>query len=169
MGVSEMSLSLGIDPGLSGALALLDDHGRILELIDMPTLVVTKTRRRIDALAIVETVDLWATLHGPAINATIEQASIRPNQGASSGFKTGSGFGILLGILTAMLVPYEIISPQRWQKAMLGVVEKGTAKDRARAHAQQLFPKADLGKRKSQDRSDALCIALYGWDRRGSR
>lgn len=154
-------LTLGIDPGLSGALALLDEDGKIVELVDMPTLKTTKTRREVCSCDLVGLFEDWRA-HAGEFRCVIENAGTRPGQHASSGLKAGTGFGIILGILAAQKVSVERISPQRWQKKMLGKVEKGTAKDRSRAKAQELYPMADLGKRKTQDRSDALMIAVYG-------
>jgi len=153
--------SAGIDPGLSGALALLDSDGLLLEIENMPTLTVTKTRRQLDAAEIVGLFEDWRAMNGE-FRVTLERQGIMPGQGASSGLKLGIGYGTLLGILAAQKIPHEIVTPQAWQKALFGKIEKGTSKDRARAFAQQQFPGADLGKRKTQDRSDALCIALYG-------
>lgn len=153
--------TLGIDPGLSGALAFLDQDGKLVDLFDMPTLVVTKSRREVAGWDLVGFLEDWRAFHGE-FRCVIEQASTRPGQGASSGLKTGVGFGLVLGILAAQRVSVERVSPQRWQAAILGTIEKGTAKDRSRAKAQELYPHADLGRRKTQDRSDALLIALYG-------
>ena len=57
----------------------------------------------------------------------------------------------------------ERVSARKWQNAVLGKIPKGTSKARSRAKAQELFPGADLGKRKTEDRSDALLMAWYGF------
>ena len=157
-----MSLAvLGIDPGLSGALALLGPDGEVLKLIDMPTLKVVKSRREIDAHTLLEFIEhIWKE-YG-MWKCVLENPGVRPGQGASSGVKTGIGWGIIYGLLVAEGVSIERVSPQKWQKAVLGKIDKGTSKDRSRAKAQELFPLADLGKRKSQDRSDALLMAWFG-------
>ena len=154
--------TLGCDPGLSGSLALLDSEGLLLELCDMPTLKTTKSRREVCSWDLVGLFEDWRAENGE-FRCVIENASTRPGQHAASGLKTGVGFGLVLGILAAQKVSVERISPQRWQKAILGKIEKGTAKDRSRAKAQELYPMADLGRRKTEDRSDALMIALYGF------
>ncbi len=154
---------LGIDPGLSGALALLSFEGEVNVLIDMPTLATTKSRRIIDEKVVLGFLRFARDLvPGAPLRAVVERAMIMPKQGSSSGFKIGTSYGQLLGMLAALEIPRVIVSPQVWQKAILGQVPKGTSKDRARARAQELFPTADLGKRKSQDRADALLLAEYG-------
>lgn len=154
---------LGIDPGLSGAMALLSFEGELNSVIDMPTLGTTATRRVLDEHRILEFLRFAQEIApGGPLRAVVERAMVMPGQGSSSGLKIGTGYGILLGMLSALSISRVIVTPQVWQKAMLGQCPKGTSKDRARARAQELFPKADLGKRKSQDRSDALLLALYG-------
>ncbi len=151
----------GIDPGLSGAIALIDESGRVLELHDMPTLKTIKSRHEIDAHALLGLVE-DITFHRGQWRCVLENPGIRPGQGASSGLKIGVGWGIIYALLVAEGTPVERVSPQRWQRAVLGRVEKGTMKARRRALAQDLFPGADLGKRKSEDRSDALLMAWHG-------
>lgn len=153
--------TLGIDPGLSGAMALLGPDGRLLDLIDMPTLKLTKTRKEIDLSAVDGLLCDWLVDHGQ-MRCMIETPGMRPGQSAQSGLKAGIGWGGIVGILTAQRIGYERVTPQKWQKALMGKLDKGAAKDRSKAFAQQLFPGADLGKRKTQDRADALCIAVYG-------
>lgn len=157
---------LGLDPGLSGAVALIDEDAKVLWLDDMPTLKLTKSKRELDTREFCDWLEGEAgcmlTTRSP-IRATIEMPGVRPGQSAQSGVKTGIGWGQLVGVLVALKIPHEVVTPQRWQKAILGKVEKGAAKDRSRAFCQREYPSADLGKRKTQDRSDALCIARYGW------
>lgn len=153
-------LHLGCDPGLSGALALLSDEGTVFWCRDMPTLRATRSRREIDGPAIVEMLSAWHRSEG--LRMTIELPGVRPMQHAASGIKTGISWGRIVGIAEALAIPYQIVSPQRWQKAILGDVPKGCSKDMARAMAQRLWPQAELGNRKTQDRSDALCLAEYG-------
>ena len=158
---------LGIDPGLSGAVALIDDDAKIIWLDDMPTLKLTKTRREIDAREFADWLEGEAATSTDApwidCRAVIESPGVRPGQSAQSGVKTGVGWGTLVGILVALKIPYETVTPQRWQKAILGNVDRGASKDRSRAFCQREYPSADLGKRRTQDRSDALCIARYAW------
>lgn len=154
-----MTRYAGIDPGLDGAIAVLDEDAKLVEIIDMPTLHVTKSRRIIDPARVIRFLKFYAMLD---LRVTIEEAMILPRQGSASGFKIGTGYGMLLGILAALEIPMQRTNAKRWQQAILGSCPPGTSKDRARAYVQARWPHADLGKRKSQDRSDAMCIALYG-------
>ena len=153
---------LGIDPGLTGALALITPSGELLAVEDMPTLNTgTKSRKEIDGAALVGMLEDWRAYHGE-FRAVLEAQRSMPNQSAQSGHKTGKGFGLIIGVLCAMKVPYATVRAQKWQGAVLGKIPKGTSKDHARAKASQTFPEANLGTRKTQDRPDAICIALYG-------
>jgi hypothetical protein len=83
---------VGIDPGLDGALFFFEPGAASCEVVDMPTLRLTK-RREIDARA------LAVLLGSPLDHAFVELAGSRPAQGVASSFQTGKGFGVILGIL----------------------------------------------------------------------
>ena len=55
-------------------------------------------------------------IRGPS--AMIEQVHSMPKQGVASSFKFGRHYGFLLGVLTALGIPYQTVTPQKWQKAM---------------------------------------------------
>ena len=98
------SVILGIDPGLGGALAFLDDAGGI-DVIDMPTLQLFRGRRKrreLDLSALARLIDDRATSIG---HAFIELASARPGQGVASMFNFGRTYGATLGILAANFIP----------------------------------------------------------------
>lgn len=151
---------LGVDPGLGGALAVVSEAGTALSIYDMPTLKTTKSRRILDEETIVGLIHHHT--HGGPLRAVVEAAMVLPKQGSASGFKIGIGYGQILGMLAALRIPRIIVAPQKWQAAILGKCEPGTSKDRARAFAQRMWPEVNLGQRKSQDRADAMLLALYG-------
>lgn len=157
-----MTLYLGLDPGLGGAISLLRPDAQLLNLIDMPTLHVTKSRRILDEREIVYQLKAARDFTPGGVRAVLERAMVMPKQGSASGFKIGIGYGQLLGILAALEIPTMLVVPQKWQAAILGKCAPGTSKDKAREFAGRMWPTADLGKRKSQDRADALCLALFG-------
>lgn len=155
---------LGIDPGQKGALALVASDATLIDLVDMPTIQITKTRAEIDSHRLVEILEDWRGLEGE-YRVLVERQQAMPKQGAASGFTIGQGYGVLLGIFSAQKVSHEIVQPKAWQGAVLGKIAAGTSKDRSRLHAQRLYPEADLGRRKDEGRSDAVCIALYGLEK----
>lgn len=158
----------GIDPGLSGGVALLDTGGPAgCQVWDMPAHALTrggKKKREIDP-------HRFAALIGDnrVEHAFIEQAWAMPakgphaqgkGQGASSAFATGKGYGVLIGALAALRVPYTIVSSMKWKRALA----VPAAKDGARSRASQLLPNAEHQWQlvKHDGRAEAALLALYG-------
>jgi crossover junction endodeoxyribonuclease RuvC len=153
---------IGIDPGLSGALAVLHQDLSVT-IYDTPTLTVAgaKGSRREYDLAMMSSVVRSLGLVGQTV-AYIESVHAMPGQGVRSMFTMGDGFGSWKGILAALSIPYTLVTPQRWKKYLMDGM--GKDKDASRLRAIQLFPTyADLFSRKKDDgRAEALLIAWYG-------
>jgi len=79
-----------------------------------------------------------------------------PGQGVASSFKFGQGYGSLEMALTAAGIPFERVTPQKWQKA-LGCLTKGQ-KNVSKRKAQELFPTMKV----THATADALLIAEWG-------
>ena len=151
-------LILGIDPGLSGALAFLDTTTDAVVIMDMPTVEVVrngKTKREVSAALIADLV-----AGKGVVQAFVERVSAMPGQGVSSMFSFGRSVGVLEGVLAAYEIPTTLVTPQAWMKAMS--VRAG--KDGSRERAMPLFPQhADqFARKKDNGRSDAVLIAKYG-------
>ena len=146
---------LGIDPGLSGALAFLGPSGLVIH--DMPVLTVGK-KREIDEIELARIIDAA----GPIERAYLEQVGVRPGEGAVGAFSFGRGYGLLRGILRAAFIPITDITPAKWQRD-LGI-KAGAGKDASRALAKEHFQRdAGLFARVKDDgRADAALIALWG-------
>jgi len=155
-------LFVGIDPGLSGAVAMIEDN--YVRLYDAPSWAVEykKGVRHeynvagmvgiiIEAIARVE--------NRGSIVAGLESVHSMPDQGVASSFKFGVGLGIWQGILAALGIKYQMIPPQRWKKALMDGM--GKEKDASMVVAQRLFPSADIRLRKHHGRADALLLAEY--------
>ena len=149
---------LGVDPGLSGALAFYDPDTGALEILDMPTLNAgTKGKRIIDEYTLAREID---TRSDYIKHAYVERVGTRPGEGAVGAFSFGMGYGILHGILAANFIPKTLIPPTIWKKALRVPAEK----DGARARASELLP-AHAGKWvrvKDDGRAEASLIALWG-------
>ncbi len=149
---------LGIDPGLSGALALYNTSEGTVDIIDMPVLEIVrngKKKREVSAQALAN------QLVGRNVTAAfLERVNAMAGQGVTSVFSFGRSSGIVEGVLAAYDIPTTLVTPQAWQKA----VGQRAGKDGSRERAMQLFPaQADLFQRKKDDgRSDAVLIAYYG-------
>lgn len=151
-------LILGIDPGLSGAIAFLDTTSDAVVVMDMPTVEVMrngKTKREVSPALVADLV-----AGKGVVQAFVERVSAMPGQGVSSMFSFGRSVGVLEGVLAAYEIPTTLVTPQAWMKSM-GV---RAGKDGSRERAMQLFPQyADqFARKKDNGRSDAVLIAKYG-------
>lgn len=147
---------IGIDPGLDGAVAAIDDAGRVVAVADAP---VAQCGRRRDFLAADMARILRGILQSGPACAAIELVHSMPEQSAVSAFCFGRGYGMWLGCLASCGIPVDMVSPQRWKGVMLADMPR--EKDSSRVRAQQLWPDLDLSRKKDHNRGDALLIAEY--------
>lgn len=151
-------LTLGIDPGLSGALALLDDDG-VPELVaDLP-IIRDRSLAWIDGAALQST--LLDALRGRQCRAVVERVSAMPRQGIASAFCFGVGLGSILATLQTLQIGIELVTPAVWKRALGLSSDKRASLDKARL----LFPSADLRLAKHDGRAEALLLAY--WTRKG--
>ena len=150
---------VGIDPGLTGAVALVSGDGRAVSVDDMPVVTKGKGGHDLDLPALR---DLLRDLAPERVYVERQQA--RPGNGACAAHTAGRIYGAILGILTALELPYELVTPQRWKKAMLDGEPKDDSNPKAPSLrvARRLFPLVDLGRRKDAGRAEALLIAEWG-------
>lgn len=137
---------IGVDPGTSGAIATVTDMGH--------SSWVKCAETEHDLWEFLSN-DVFAANAGERFHAVIEQVHSMPNQGVSSSFKFGQSYGFLRGLLTAHAVPFETVTPQKWQKAM--GCRSGGDKNVTKAAAQRLFP----GLKITHANADALLLAEY--------
>lgn len=116
------NLYLGIDPGADGAYCLLDGQGNL----------VKRGRLREKNLGLGD--DFFSfllTITGKNARVGLERVGAMPGQGVSSMFSFGVSYGRVQGFLEAAGLPFELVSPQTWQR-ILPDVEGGGPKDRVR-------------------------------------
>jgi len=108
-------ICIGIDNGKSGAIAIID--------IDVPEITGTNKNayKVVDMPLIGKEYDIGSIyrilrVYEDEANVCLESAQVMPGQGACSGFTIGKNYGIIQGVLTAVGMPYEIITPKKWQK-----------------------------------------------------
>jgi crossover junction endodeoxyribonuclease RuvC len=158
-----MNISVGIDPGISGAIAAVGVKTlEVLSLVDTPVFVAGG--KKLYDIAEMTAAIRRVCLLGDAV-VTLEQGQAMPGQGVVSTFSTGWSFGIWEGILSALGVPYRTVRPSVWTKKILAGLS-GEGKTRAIQFALRMFPGCELtpkGCRKPRDgRADALCLAYHG-------
>jgi crossover junction endodeoxyribonuclease RuvC len=153
-----MTFAVGIDPGLSGAIALLRD-GEYAEVWDMPTMGRgSGKKQQVNAAEVARILR-----ECPPCTAYMELVGAMPGQGVSSMFNFGKAAGAAMGALAALGFPLVEVTPQRWKREF---TLTGKEKDMARTYCQQLMPAAPLSRKKDCGRADALLIALWGWRQR---
>jgi crossover junction endodeoxyribonuclease RuvC len=145
---------IGIDPGASGAIVLLENDQPI-EWMEMPTMKIGSTTK-VNAAALSNFI-----YECDVKIAYVELVHSMPKQGVASSFNFGHSCGVIEGVLGAFDIPIQLVTPQKWKKAA-GLI--GTDKDAARTKAIQLWPTwRDLDKKgKGQALADAALIARYG-------
>lgn len=147
---------IGVDPGISGAIAFMYWGGDLIKVIDMPLLKEGK-HNHVDAAALAN--EIHDVIKGHELYmAQVEAVHSMPNQGVASTFKFGRSYGTILGVLGAMDVPIRHVSPQKWKKHHDLV---GKEKDASRQLAISLYPEAPLSRKKDHGRADAILISLF--------
>lgn len=162
---------LGIDPGISGAMALLNDQGKLLELCDIPVLVDKvvngKAKNVINYKQLQNTLMAWIAEYGEMM-CYLESVHAMPTQGVTSMFNMGATYGAIRAVLACENIVVEQVAPQTWKKQLkipmgphLSSAEK---KEISRGHAIKLFPHdVELFARKADhNRAEAALIAKYG-------
>jgi crossover junction endodeoxyribonuclease RuvC len=154
---------VGVDPGLSGALAFYDELSGEFNVVDMPTKWTVrngKKRRRVDAVELGLVLDKYT--RGRPVSAYIEQVGAMPGQGVTSMFSFGRAVGVVEGEFGyAGVTPIEV-PPRVWQKAV-GLDPKA-GKGIARQRAAALYPEhaSAFARIKDDGRADAALVLHYG-------
>jgi crossover junction endodeoxyribonuclease RuvC len=150
---------IGIDPGLSGAIAVINGTDS-LTVFDMPTITVERNGKAKRQVSASELVQILKTAKSDDCHVFVEKVSAMAGQGVTSVFSFGRSFGMIEGILAAFKLPVTYVAPATWVKA----VHRGAGKDASRQRAMELFPdnQADFKRVKDDGRSDASLIAYWG-------
>ena len=150
---------IGIDPGLSGAIAILEDK-KVFSVSDMPVMAEGKKNKR--QLNSAQLVNIIRENTNPKedIAVVVEQVNAMPGQGVTSMFNFGQSFGVLKGICAAMQLPIFFVRPAKWKKYFDLI---NSQKDSSRTKAIQMFPKISflLTKKKDANKADAILIASF--------
>ena len=152
-------LVIGIDPGLSGAIAILEDK-KVLNILDMPVMTEgKKNKRQINSAQLVNIIkkNIYKT---DEISVVVEQVNAMPGQGVTSMFNFGQTFGAIKGVCAALELPIFFIRPSKWKKHFELI---NSSKDASRTKAIEMYPSLSdkLSKKKDVNKSDAILIARY--------
>lgn len=158
-----MSITIGVDPGLSGAIALVDSYGVLLEVHDMPVLNKNVSVQLLHELCEWDGGGFGSDTYGPCV---IEDVHSMPKQGVASSFKFGRSKGVVEGYFAGQTIPLRYVSPSTWKRDL----RLGKDKSAARERAVELWPaKAGLFTRVKDDgRAEAALIAWW-WIHHGDQ
>ena len=150
---------IGVDPGLSGAIASYDGTNLVVE--DMPTIQFKGTKKMKTRIVLHELAAMLQVQFDGADHAYIEEVSAMPGQGVTSMFNFGTSFGIIQMGVAMLGTPITLISPVKW-KAEMGLNSEA---EKSRSRALQLFPNSvEKFKRKmDHNRAEAALLAWFGY------
>jgi crossover junction endodeoxyribonuclease RuvC len=148
-------MKIGIDPGLTGAIAFV--HDNYIKLFDMPVMECKFSKKQIvDGHALMSLL-AQVLSHKPMVS--IELVHSMPKQGVVSTFTFGDSFGAVRGVVQAMGFDYKMVRPQAW-KGKCQLLCKG--KDASRQLALKMYPNLaeQLKFKYHHGRADAIFIAV---------
>lgn len=149
---------IGIDPGLSGAMAVIDLDGILMVVYDTPTILTLngKRKKRSYCLSLMsEYLREWAER---CAYAGVENVHAWPGEGVNSAFCLGEGRMAWEAILSTLKYKYQMVEPTVWKRVMVGW---GKDKGASIAAAQKMHPSAPLHLKKHHGRADAILIAEF--------
>ena len=150
---------IGIDPGLSGAIAILENN-KVLNIFDIPVMSEgKKNKRQLNSALLVNLLKENIT-NEEEIAVVVEQVNAMPGQGVTSMFNFGQTFGAIKGISASLNLQIYFVRPSKWKKHFDLL---NSSKDASRTKAIEMYPTfADqLSKKKDVNKSDAILIARY--------
>ena len=105
---------IGIDPGLSGAIAILKEN-KVLGLFDIPVMSEgKKNKRQLNSAQLVNIIR-ENTLKDDEVVVVVEQVNAMPGQGVTSMFNFGQTFGAIKGVCAALNLPIFFVRPSKWK------------------------------------------------------
>jgi len=146
---------IGIDPGVSGAIAVVQNF-RIIAAHDFPTIHNGK-KNVLDPYSLAT---LFDCLIGGVAFCVFENVHSLPRDKPTHAFTFGHATGIAEGILCAHKIQIRKAEPGVW-KTMMGVHRD---KEKARQKAISLFPQDAhlISRKQDHNRAEAALLALLG-------
>lgn len=165
--IKKHELMIGVDPGLSGAIAFLRTTDRNLHVFDMPTYTKLNSRKEIEIDTLVALIKPYLTYYRPV--AIVEDVSAmtyvdrfgqKRGQGAAASFAFGKSFGIILAVLETLGVNYMTVKPAVWKAQM----NLSSDKELSRKLALKIYPRneKDFALKKHDGRAEAALLCEFG-------
>ena len=150
---------IGIDPGLSGGIAVLENN-KVLDIFDMPVMSEgKKNKRQLNSAQLVKLIKDNISKN-EEVSVVVEQVNAMPGQGVTSMFNFGQTFGAIKGVCAALGLPIFFVRPAKWKKHFELI---NSSKDSSRTKAIEMYPTLSnqLAKKKDVNKSDAILIARF--------
>ena len=128
---------IGIDPGLSGAIAILENN-KVLNLFDIPVMSEGKKNKRQLNSALLVSLLKENIKNDEEVAVVVEQVNAMPGQGVTSMFNFGQTFGAIKGICAALDLPIFFVRPSKWKNIFELI---NSSKDSSRTKAIEMYPK----------------------------
>ena len=159
---------IGVDPGISGAIAFLP-LSKPPHVFDMPKIQLKNGKHEVCAKQLTRLIETFAHPKSIALveavgaRVYVDRFGMKRGQGAAASFAFGKSYGVLLGVLTALGVPVELVQPAVW-KSLLNL---NSDKNLSRALAMKKFPTLTLRLQRKKDdgRAEALLLADFARSR----
>lgn len=155
-----MKIYIAIDPGATGAVAIITEGVQTedIKIIDCPPTIA-------EMATIIRPYHYYTTGRKP--KAIIEKVNPFFKSSAKSAFTFGGNFFAWQAILACFLIPYDFVTPRKWQGAIFDSAKKlDHTKKQAFERATRLFPNLGIELRTPRGRildgrCDALLLAEY--------
>jgi len=150
---------IGIDPGLSGAIAVMHDK-KVINIYDMPVMAEgKKNKRQLNSSQLVNIIKENINKDEETI-VVVEQVNAMPGQGVTSMFNFGQTFGAIKGVCAALKLPIFFVRPSKWKKHFELI---NSSKDASRTKVIEMYPtlSGQLAKKRDVNKSDAVLIAKF--------
>lgn len=151
---------IGIDGGLNGGITVIDKDKNIIFKTVMP--VIGTTQKEYDMISIYNILNQYKDYM-----VVLEKSQPHFRDGKKQAFKTGYGYGMLQGIITALEMSYVIVSPKEWQTVIFKGLKTKDTKTASVMYCKRRWPKEDWtatvrSVKEHDGMTDSACIAVYG-------
>lgn len=157
-------ITAGIDPGATGALAILDTETLAVTTWPLPVKQVkvnTTKRARVDVEATINLLSYVAMIHEPQV-VVVENPGGLPKQSAAAGYAFGFHCGVVTAAVAATGLRYHLVAPAKWK---WGMGLRRSRKSHSIVRATKIFPDSawQWDKQKLDGHAEAALMAYYGW------
>jgi len=156
-----MSVIIAVDPGITGAISIIDNvNGDFKDVIDVPIVKVGK-RNELLISEYYKLVQQISNDYNGIVHASVEKVNSAACPAAMTAFVLSATYYVPQALFTALSISQDLVMPTKWKKHY-SLLKKD--KDASRAVASRFYPVADLKYKKDHNRADAILIARYTWE-----